>query len=291
MIKKVLIIHRVSGVPLLVVDPRGMELASTDVLLSGMMKALEELAKELGVGDFSSFETSDAVFLVASLKNVLVVLLLDREGDIEQYKNLAIEIAWDFESAYRLENWDGNIDRFSGFKDRLISIMERVAWKKMPSKTGVLPEGVEGYLVYDRVNHRLWSKLNVKKNVFELINSWDSSLGELVEANDENLTYVFAKSKRTPFGAICILNRSLPEREVKRYSKLLAFISENAEKSILLVKGTLKAAKSLFGEDAVKELSEYEGSMLLEVLSRHENPLTFLDLVRRMNVRGVVSLK
>lgn len=291
MIKKVLIIHRVSGVPLLVMGSEGSELASGDVLLSGMMKALEGLAKELGVGDFSSFETSDAIFLVASLKNVLVVLLLDREGDIEQYKKFAIEIAWAFEAAYRLENWDGNVDRFSDFKGRLVSIIERTAWKEMPGKTAELPEGVEGYIVYDRVNYRLWSKLNVKKNVFELIKSWEAALGELAEANDGNLTYVFAKSKHTPFGAICILHSSLPEREVKRYSRLLAFISENAEKSILLVEGVLKAAKSLFGEDAVKEVREYEGAMLLEVLSHHENPLTFLDLVRRMNVRGVVSLK
>ncbi|GEM_PF-2515796 len=291
MIKKILIIHRVSGVPLLVMDSEGSELASSDVLLSGMMKALEGLAKELGIGDFSSFETSDAVFLVASLRNVLVVLLLDHEGDVEQYKKFAIEVAWSFEATYRLENWDGNVDRFSEFKSRIISILERTAWRKMPGKDGELMEGVEGYVVYDRVSHRLWYELNVKMDVVALINSWEAALGELVEANDENFTYVFAKSKHTPFGAICILNKSLPEREVKRFSKLSVFISENAEKSILLPEGTLKAAKLLFGEDAVKEAREYEGKMLLEALSYHENPLAFLDLIRRMSVRGVVSLK
>ncbi|MBS7287480.1 MAG: hypothetical protein KIH01_01695 [Candidatus Freyarchaeota archaeon] len=291
MIRKVLIIHRLSGVPLLVVDFNRSSLGSDDALLSGMLRALEGLAEELGIGEFSSFKTTDAMFLVTLLKHVLVALLLDHEDDVEYYKQFAVEIAWTFEATYRLDSWDGNVERFSEFREWIISMLEKRTWKEMQGNARELPEGVAGYVVYDKVNHRFWANLKVKVNIIGLINSWEATTGEVVEASGESLTYVSTKLKRTPFGVIGILYKSLLERDVERYKKLFEFITENADKTFLLVKETLKAAESLFGKEAVEEVRRNEGNMLLEVLSFHENPLTFLELVRRMSIRGVVLLK
>lgn len=286
-----MIIHKDSGIPLLAVDFEGSSLRSDNALLSGMLRALEGLAEELGIGEFSSFETTDAMFLVASLKNVLVVLLLEHEDDVDYYKQFAVEVAWAFETTYCLDDWDGNVERFLEFREQVISILEKRAWKEMQGEARELPEGVAGYVVYDKVNHRFWANFKVKVNVIKLINSWEATAGEVVEASDETLTYVSTKSKHTPFGVIGILYKPLPERDVERYKKLFEFITENADKAFFLVKETLKAAETLFGKEAVEEVRRSEGNMLLEVLSLHENPLVFLELVRRMSVRGVVSLK
>ncbi|MEM1659181.1 MAG: hypothetical protein QXX87_05905 [Candidatus Jordarchaeales archaeon] len=291
MIRKVLIIHRTSGVPLLVVNFEQLDSSLDDTLLSGMLKALEGLAEELKIGSFSSFKTTDAIFLVASLSNVLVVLMLEHEDDIEYYKQFAVAIAWDFETSFKLEKWNGNVENFLKFRDRVVSMLGNLSWKEMLGEARRLPEGVAGYVVYDRVNRRFWSNLDANIDVVELINSWEGMSGEVIEANDENLIYVSTKSKHTPFGVIGILRKPLPERDVERYKKLFAFIAENADKTFSLVKETLKAAEKLFGKEAVEEVKKYDGGMLLEVLSLHEDPLTLLDLVRKMCVRGVVSIK
>ncbi|MEM3467126.1 MAG: hypothetical protein QW566_11710 [Candidatus Jordarchaeales archaeon] len=275
----------------MVVDLERSKVISDDVLLSGMLRALEGLAEELKIGEFSSFKTTDAIFLVASLRHVLVVLLLDHGDDVDYYKRFAVEIAWAFETAYHLEEWDGSVERFSKFREQVISILEKMTWKEMPGEARKLPEGVAGYIVYDRVNRRFWSNVNINVNVIGLINSWETTLGEVVEASDEILIYISTKSKHTPFGVIGILYKSLPERDVERYKKLFVFITENADKTFSLMKETLRAAESLFGREAVEEVKKYEERMLLEVLSFHEDPLAFLDLVRRMSIRGVASIK
>ncbi|MEM2046323.1 MAG: hypothetical protein QXZ06_00400 [Candidatus Jordarchaeales archaeon] len=275
----------------MVVDLERSKVISDDVLLSGMLRALEGLAEELKIGEFSSFKTTDAIFLVASLRHVLVVLLLDHGDDVDYYKRFAVEIAWAFETTYHLEEWDGSVERFSKFREQVISILEKMTWKEMPGEARKLPEGVAGYIVYDRVNRRFWSNVNINVNVIGLINSWETTLGEVVEASDEILIYISTKSKHTPFGVIGILYKSLPERDVERYKKLFVFITENADKTFSLMKETLRAAESLFGREAVEEVKKYEERMLLEVLSFHEDPLAFLDLVRRMSIRGVASIK
>ncbi len=293
MLRKLLILHKASGVPLFKVDLKGTVVNSDDVLLGGMLRALGDLAEELKIGDFSSFKTSDKFFLISSLKHILVVLVLDREDDAEEYKQFASEIAWSFETTYSLEEWDGNVERFSGFKDKVMMALERLIWRNMSEGYDGknLPNGVVGYVLYDRGNRRFWAELKVDVRVLELIQLSETMPGEVVKVNDELLTYLFIKKKREPFRIIALLSKDMPDRDVQRYVKLFEFICENAMKTITLNRNLVTAAKALFGEETIDEFMEkVEGKFLLEILMGFEDPLQTLEVVRKMDVRGMVSL-
>ncbi|MHA1275217.1 MAG: hypothetical protein ACTSQS_17575 [Promethearchaeota archaeon] len=122
MIYNLLVIHSESGnnVATIKVAENGFD-ENEGILMSGVIKAIEDFLNELKIGNIRSFNTHERQVIIYKQKYIFLVLICDEDDDPNMYLTKIEYIANLFNEGVDWTNWYGETTMFDEIKKRHIN--------------------------------------------------------------------------------------------------------------------------------------------------------------------------
>ena len=92
-------------------------------LFSSLISAIHSFITAIQMGELTSFTTHSKKILLSVTDYLIIVLVMDSSDSSEKWLGTAYKIAHEFESQFKLVNWNGNRNIFSGFEPKLNAIL------------------------------------------------------------------------------------------------------------------------------------------------------------------------
>ncbi|MHA1723454.1 MAG: hypothetical protein ACTSXH_01230 [Promethearchaeota archaeon] len=103
-----------------------------DQLFGALITALNSFAEELVKGGITNLKIGDSIFYIKKKHDYLFIINVKKNYNIKKVEEEMDNIITSFFNAYPkeiLDNWDGDIDIFKGFEDKIIDNLKETAKK------------------------------------------------------------------------------------------------------------------------------------------------------------------
>jgi len=121
MLNNICIIDRASG--RLMLEGKSNNIIVDSDLFSSLISAIHSFTTAIQMGELTSFTTHSKKILLSVTDYLIIVLVMDSGDSSEKWLGTAYKIAHEFESQFKLANWNGNRSTFSGFEPKLNAIL------------------------------------------------------------------------------------------------------------------------------------------------------------------------
>lgn len=121
MLNNICIIDRASG--RLMLERRSNNIIVDTDLFSSLISAIHTFTAAIHMGELTSFNTHSKKILLTATDYLIIVLIMDCNDSSEKWSGTAYKIAREFESQFKLANWNGNRNIFSRFEPKLNAIL------------------------------------------------------------------------------------------------------------------------------------------------------------------------
>jgi hypothetical protein len=121
MLNNVCIIDRASG--RLILERKSNNIIVNPDLFSSLISAIHTFTTAIHMGELTSFNTHSKTILLSVTDSLIIVLIMDRGDSSEKWVGTAYKIAREFESQFKLTNWNGNRNTFARFEPKLNAIL------------------------------------------------------------------------------------------------------------------------------------------------------------------------
>ena len=289
MLHYVILINRESGI---LMFERRLSDVLPDIkseLLSGMLMALRKLSAELKIGELTTFNTYNQKFLISVTKSILVTLVIDLDDFEQEFEKFAIKIGEIFEEEYNIEKWNGDVDQFKPFNEKLNFLLKDFEWKRVGSVKSFKSQFILGFVLYDSI-HRLFYDFTAEKcDAVKLIKEAEIKKEKKIRIDKKNEIYIFIKNES--YGGIVIFESRAPTEKVNRYSKTFSFLVQNLNNSYIFEEKLLKSAQKLFSQEIIDSIIQNIDKPLLEIFNTSEDPLNLVENIRKFKVRVLINFK
>ena len=292
MLHYVLLIHRISGLPIFDMKVSSTFFDISSDLLSGLLSALQSFSKYLKIGELSTFDAHNYKAVIKNTENLQVILIIDRTDPDDDWKEIAEKIAEYFESKYDFSNWIGEIKKVPEFETYLEELIQRYSWNiiEIPEEQ-IREEELTGFLIYELDKRNVYKcDIDAEYTYADLIKRSESLLKDANDARIEQRRHILYFMKKGNRRVILEFPLNVSQFDFKRYAKMFSFLAEHLFDTLKLKEKLRRPAVSALGEKIVDEIERYGSMRLLDILMGAPKPLSVIDGFRKAWVRDLLTI-
>lgn len=292
MLHYVLLIHRISGLPIFDMKVSSTFFDISSDLLSGLLSALQSFSKYLKIGELSTFNAHNYKAVIKNTENLQIILIIDHSDPDDDWKEIAEKIAEYFESKYDFSNWIGEIKKVPEFETYLEELIQRYSWNiiDIPEEQ-IREEELMGFLIYEIDKRNVYKcDIDAEYTYAELIKRSEGLLKDANDARIEQRKHILYFIKKGNRRVILEFPLNVSQFDFKRYAKMFSFLAEHLFDTLKLKEKLRRPAVSALGEKIVNEIERYSSMRLLDILMGAPKPLSVIDGFRKAWVRDLLTI-